>query len=136
VTNREQMHRVRFSAPTTIRSGSDRASMQRRAKARPTVVTNRERIHRVRFSAPTTIRSGSDRASMQRRAKARPAALGIQPANDRWSAMGAGRLPSEVRFAQVAGSERGSRPGTCRLCFPARAHHTSMRSGFDDVRQP
>jgi hypothetical protein len=29
---------VRFSAPTTMRGGSDRASMQRRAKARPTAL--------------------------------------------------------------------------------------------------
>jgi hypothetical protein len=33
-TNREQMRRVRFSAPSTIRARTDRASMQRRAKAR------------------------------------------------------------------------------------------------------
>jgi hypothetical protein len=33
-TKREQMHRVRFSAPTAIRARTDRASMQRRANAR------------------------------------------------------------------------------------------------------
>jgi hypothetical protein len=46
--NREQIHRVRFSAPTTIRRGSDRASIRRRAKARPTT-GEQPRAHRVRL---------------------------------------------------------------------------------------